>query len=275
MQRTTELALFVAGLPQDFNLQELHSYFSRFGRVAAMERHTTTTQTNYLKLIASDLQTYQAILHPFQLHEYRGRSLIVKPFIRGRELAAQNFHMNTCRVIAKNVPSWMMISSFESWLRKVGGPVLKIFCFKSFGENPTSPIKKRQNLSYSILFKDRFSAEKLIHLKAWTFPCEPRPTSFEEFCFVKKEGEKPSVFSFQQEDRNRKNRVIQEANIPRDIANSKFASIQNNKQLEGSGSCGTFHWVKPTAAHYHNLRQKDNTFRDQSIQNLQFKLLKP
>lgn len=169
--------VFVAGVPQAAKVENVLAYFSKFGSIVSIKAASHSEGKTHLKMEVADRTTFEAITKPGRPHLYEGRSLIVKPFIAGLDLIRENIKMNRKRVIAKSVPSSLDATDFKAWLDLAVGPVLSMYEFRSNLPNAF----ERNFKSYSILFHDKQTAQRLINIGEYMFPLSTRPTTFEKF----------------------------------------------------------------------------------------------
>ena len=166
--------IFVTGLPKNFDLASVYSYFKQFGSI---EVHPYKSQ---LKSIARSkeeinnkhflggegyclIRTFSSVtfdeIMKYSEHSVFGRCLGVTPFLTGQELTLHNINIANRKVIIKKVPSKISLSELKLALELSFGEVEKIFAFKNDRESKqTVRQAERKFRVYSVLFAKKSSA---------------------------------------------------------------------------------------------------------------------
>lgn len=271
MKSAKEWSIFVAGFPHFLQVTDVRDYFSGFGKVTHVKRLKTASEKICHKLVAANKSSYLKILNPQEPHKFQDRRLIIKPFVKGKQLAKLNKDMNSCRVIAKNVPSSITQTQFQNWVSQVAGPVANLYYFQKTGKRKSTSRAKR---TYSILFEHQESAEQLVRLAAWQFEDGNGPSKFERFIFgmdAKGMGRvepSPNIYSSKYVD-------IQ-------IYSTGFGLFHGDQPVQTATATGnqnrfdlSLHSSKPTASRYRSLRNLQTPVPHEISKNLLFRISRP
>lgn len=164
----SQLDLYVAGFPAQTLPQDLHSYFSAFGRIlrvtfslkkpAGLQGDTARSDIRYCLIKPADLATQQRILE--HQHLLNGRWLICRPYLTGPELLSTNVKHNKRRVILKHVSSLLRESMLLYLMELHFGKVERMFAYKSETWQPAEI--NRRFYTYSVMFSRPKDAKKLV-----------------------------------------------------------------------------------------------------------------
>ena len=178
--------LFVAGVPADTRTEEVAAYFGQIGKIDLVVTRLTSWNTKAFIICPSSPLTYREILLLGPSLEFKGRQLQVQPFATGTRLAVQVSRMNKRRVLARKVPGHLSADQFAAWLRKEAGEIETIYAFKADQAHLRNFDDTRRVKSYSILFKDKSSAQRILNIGEFSFNPEFDLSVFEKFVPRKK-----------------------------------------------------------------------------------------
>lgn len=158
--------LFVSGMAQDSTEAEIKEFFnSRFGSIDDVKiLKTAKSRSRFFLVTVADEETYQSILDA-QSMVFRDRRLHCKPFVEQRSLLRSQIEAdNNRRVILKGVPSVIPESRIKESLEEMVGDIEMIFPYKSDVSYIAQFHKSRKFRTYSVLFRNKASAETLVSL---------------------------------------------------------------------------------------------------------------
>lgn len=256
-------AIYVAGFPKNADETSVLTYFSTFGRIASLEKINSPSAKHFIKLVAKDDRTFNAIVGSSQPYRFMDRELIVKPFIKGTGLIKHNLELNKRRVIAKNVPIWVDPHELKRWLTFVAGPVSNLYYYLS--DLPL--LHKRTRRSYSILFEKKDSASLLLSLQQVYFSESGEPTIFEKFKKAKN-ARKPILKS------NLMVQDIQDSHHHSNLEHQIFEGKNISQHLLKKTDEWDYHLLKPTSRKYYFFRSKQPKESSHSIENLAIRINK-
>ena len=174
----SETRVFVGSIPASATKPSLLNYFSHFGHVIRVEMQVKPTENSsdrlnpgWCHIIVADKATADLICNiPF--HNFEGRLISCKPYVKGGSLKRSNLENNKRRVIVKNVP-W---NSTEEEIRQIArnyGDIEAAFFFQKGGSSNES-LQYYANKQYkqprtaSIQFREFEAADRFIKTKAIT-----------------------------------------------------------------------------------------------------------
>ena len=186
--RENHRQLFVSGVPADCCRSEIAEFFSRFGAVDSVEDHHTSTKTRALIVRFGSTRTLENILSRKDCLYFKDRLLLVQRYLAGRELYSQQSRQNRRRVIARKIPAGISLKDFRSWLESNFGRVETMFAFRTDHAHLRAKEENRNVKSYSILFSNSESSEKILRIGSFMFFSESHMSVFEKFKVNKKKN---------------------------------------------------------------------------------------
>jgi len=167
--QSSDLRLFVAGIPSQVWASSVESYFAQFGRVRvkslpqdkfSLEEVATTDcllSKGFCILVLDCQQTLQNILTA-PAHYFQGRTLQVSEYREGIDLTRHNQKLNRRRVVVKKVPKHWTEEYLLSLL-SVYGPVQSIYRYKAQCPGSQATRERRQpTQTFSVVFAERLAA---------------------------------------------------------------------------------------------------------------------
>lgn len=186
--------LFVSGTPQDSTEEQIKEYFdSRFGLIHKVKLLQTGNRSRNFLIMASDAKIYQAILGAKDLM-FRDRVLHCKPYIDQKShLRNQIQEANDRRVILKKVPAKIPQSKISTLIEKIAGEIELIFPYRAETLAQAQFQEFRKFRTYSVLFRNKASAERLARLGNITLDDGySQPIKIEKYCYRRGERQQPT-----------------------------------------------------------------------------------
>ena len=254
-RRQTKQLLFVTGVPSDTPASHVAHFFGQFGPIDSVEILHTSTNTRAFIICPSTAKISQQICAFEGGLLFKGRRLQVQRFLTGDSLAARVAHMNKRRILARKIPGGMPAGFFREWLEMFFGPVEVLYSFRTDKAHLRVFDDQRRQKTYSILFKDRESAARLLHLATFSFGHASEASIFEKFNAKKRKKASSTVnrgLAYPSEELARPS-----VGLEREI-NLGLQPYEKSKTLPllKTFQIGVLHEVKPTCRAYfgHPLR---------------------
>ena len=169
--------VYVAGISKQISKEELYKYFNQFGLISeittfrkALAPSNTyeeeSTQKGYCFVNTFCRQTFSHILN-YQYHSIFGRSIYCTKYEEGSKLMRQNRMNNQRRVIIKQVPIYLELSSLRLLLEQTVGKVEILYQFKDSSTKPQciTSNNSQKFKSFSVMFEEKSCALFLLNLK--------------------------------------------------------------------------------------------------------------
>jgi RNA recognition motif-containing protein len=166
----------VGGIPSHASKEDISQYFSKYGKIIDVKMFVkqlgqssrpTSTKNRFKGYCIVEVKSQKALERILgeKRHSFEGRMILCSAFKTGSELALHNNERNQRRVIIKQVPANLPEAVLKQLLEKEGGQVEILFPFKTdcsieYQQN----MAQRKRLTYSVMFKSKESAKKLVEI---------------------------------------------------------------------------------------------------------------
>lgn len=269
--------LFVSGMPQDSTEEQINNYFnSRFGGIAEAQVLITGNRSRNFLVKTNDYQVYLEILATRDVI-FRGRHLHCKPYTEKKShLKSIIQEANERRIILKKVPSKIPEKKVADFLKNLAGDIEMIFYLRSETAVQAQFLKFRKYRTYSVLFKEKESAEKLARLKTITLDEESqKPVIVEKYLYrgagnpkpewggslpqqTKYQKKPPSLARERFKETSQKSGLHQWATtgLVKDYQGSQFSTAELSQLYDQAGKLrrvdinASMHSIKPTSKSY-------------------------
>lgn len=148
--------VYVSGILRGTPPPEVCSAFKSYGySIRVVDRHgmslesSTAITTGYCLVEAECHKTYKTILKEGHI-SWKGRSLILRPYLTGEHLFKENRRNNKRRVVLKHVPVFVSDKEVKEILSQRFGPIREFYELQS--DLPLYLCGKRKFKAYSVMF---------------------------------------------------------------------------------------------------------------------------